>query len=391
MKILFVTAKYYPDGAGAGRSVRNLAQIVTVKGHEAVVVRLTPNKEKIVETISGVKIYHLPLRNIYWPSTKKRNVIQKLCWHVIDAFNPLAMKDLARILKAEQPDIVNTNIIAGFSAGIFYTIKKAGIPLVHTMRDYYLLSTNSGLFRNGKPIRHIYCLNPFVITRRLSARNVDLFLANSAHVLDRHKDAGLINECQQSCVQFNMNEDDYITKPKLSNKNTHRFGFIGRVDPTKGLEVLLQATQTITDKEFSLRIAGDGNQDYIEQLKKQYPDPRIQFIGFTEADKFYEQIHTLICPSIYEEPLPRVVYEAYAKALPVIVSDAGGTPEIVELGKTGLIYPATDAYVLAENMIRIIDDVALYKNLSKGAAQKAELFTKTKVTDDYLLKVRECL
>lgn len=393
MKILFITAEYFPLGAGAGRSVRNLAEGVAATGHEAIVACLTPEKAKSVETINGVKVYHLPIRNIYWPDNTPKNVIKKLIWHCIDAFNPWAMKDIAHVLEEEKPDIVNTNSLAGFSTGVVYTIKKRGIPLAHTLRDYYLLCIRSSMFKNGRDMEGISTESkPFLSFRKRAAKSVDLFLGNSDFVLRRHKRFGLISDSQGSTVQWNANDNDEISKPKTGRKiNTIRFGFIGRIDPVKGLEDLLIATNGLSSKAWELKIAGNGQEQYIQKLKDEYLDPRIEFLGVQDADEFYGSIDVLVCPSVYAEPLPRVIYEAYRAGVPVIASDKGGIPEIVEEGKTGHIYSAHDTVALAELMDKIAQDQALYNKLSEGALEKAQDFTRSSVTRSFLDKLEPLL
>lgn len=385
MKIMLVTAKYYPDGAGAGRSVYNLAKALKEKGDDVVVVSLAHDKDLKQETIDGIKIYRLPLRNIYWPSAAKTSPIKRAIWHIIDTCNFRAAYDFDKILKAETPDIVNTNIIAGFSVLIFGAVKKRGINLVHTLRDYYLLCPQSGMFKNGKPCEKICgSCKAFTVPRKSAARHVDLFLGNSDYILRRHKALGFIQKSQHSAVQFNMNNDDIIAAPRRVIRNkTSRFGFIGRLSDTKGLEVLLQATKHLKVKNWSLKIAGQGDQKYIEKLRAINPDERIEFIGHTPTDEFFETIDTLICPSLYAEPLPRVVYESYKFARPVIAAKMGGTPEIIDEGISGVTYAANDDAALAALMDKISQHKDLYKTLSLGAAKKANLFTKSTIVDQY--------
>lgn len=393
MKILFVTVKYYPDGAGAGRSVRSLAEGLVANGHEAVVIRLSKDNTFKTETLNGVKIHSLPIRNIYTLDQKPKSQLKKLLWHIIDSFNPRAMNDVKKILIAEKPDIVNTNIISGFSAGIFFTIKKLNIPLVHTMRDYYLLCTQSAMFRNGKNVEGICTqCKPFIPLRRFAARRVDMFLANSEYVLNRHKQFDLIPDSSASHVQWNMNEDDEIAPPKtISKTKTIRFGYIGRIDNVKGLEILLEASKNLNTPNWILKVAGTGDADYIQKMQKDFPDKRIEFMGFTEPNEFYNNIDILICPSVYGEPLPRVVYEGYRAALPIIASSTGGTPEIIDEGETGFTYNAPDHATLTALMDKVASDPDLYKSLSKGATQKAKLFTTTQITNQYLARMETLL
>ena len=298
------------------------------------------------------------------------------------------MRDIAKLIDTEKPDIVNTNIIAGFSAGIFHTVKKRGIPLVHTMRDYYLLCTQSAMFWRGRNMDGAcpQCV-PFIPFRRRAAQSVDMFLANSDHVLTRHKKFSFITPHQIAHTQWNANDDDRIAKPKGLKNKTIRFGYIGRISETKGIEILIAATKNIKTKDWTLKIAGSGKESYLTSLQEISNDERIQYLGFVDPDEFYSQIDVLICPSTYAEPLPRVVYEAYRAALPVIASNAGGTPEIVDTAKTGFIYAANDPNELAQLMERIASKPQLYKQLSQGAAKKAKLFTRTKITKEFLNKI----
>lgn len=385
MKILFVIAEYFPDGAGSGRSVQNLAQSMSQRGHDVVVVRLTRSKPGKQETLSGVKIYHLPIRNLYWVTDKIKNPVVKLLWHIVDSYNLSAMRDLDKILKAEKPDVVNTNVIAGFSAGIFQTIKRRKIPLVHTLRDYYLLCPKSSMFKSGRSCVGICAsCKPFAAMRKTLAGNVDLFLANSDYVLRRHQALNFFKSAEKTAVQFNMNDNDETAQPKNTDKNkTIRFGFIGRIDEVKGLEILLSATRALEFENWSLKIAGSGDEKTTHNLRLNYPDERIEMLGFTDANAFYAQIDVLICPSLYAEPLPRVVFEAYRAGLPVIAANTGGTSEIIDHGQTGYLYDPYDIKALAGYMKSLSQNPDLYAAMSLAACEKAGNFTRSRISEEF--------
>jgi glycosyltransferase involved in cell wall biosynthesis len=103
------------------------------------------------------------------------------------------------------------------------------------------------------------------------------------------------------------------------------------------VEFLLKAFQEVDDAE--LHLFGRGiTADYEDYLKDHYKKENIYFHGFTRIDKAFNMIDVLIVPSLWYEPLPRVIYEAYSFGIPVIAAKRGGIPEIVDEGKTGLIY-----------------------------------------------------
>jgi len=391
MKILFVNSAYYPQGAGSGRSVRNLAEGAQAAGHKAVVATLNGGTRK-ADVVNGVTIHHLPIRNLYYMGRNKQPAWKRFLWHAIDMFNPLAMYDVYKLLRIERPDVINTNVIAGFSTGIFYVARWMGIPLVHTMRDYYLMCPQNAMFRNGSSCKGV-CkgCKPFFRVRRRAAKQASMFLANSQFVANRHTGNGF-NFRAPCHVQFNVNDDDTIAAPRTYPQDRpFTIGFIGRLDPSKGVEVLLRAVEQLKLPQWKLIIAGEGGTPYTSRLKAAHANPHISFAGHMDADAFYASIDLLVCPSLYAEPLPRVVYEAYRAALPVIVSDSGGTPEIVDGGITGFIYPAQEPEKLAEYITLLAASPERYNQFSRQAAIKAKAFQRGRGTQEFIAKLERAV
>jgi glycosyltransferase involved in cell wall biosynthesis len=249
------------------------------------------------------------------------------------------------------------------------------------------------MFKNGHSCKTICSsCKPFFSIRKQAAKQVDLFLANSAFVKDHHKKFGFLPENVPCEVQFNANTDDYIAKPKkFPNKRNFVVGFIGRVTQTKGIEVLLDAFSTLEEKNIELKIAGKGSPQYIEALQARVGDDRISYLGFTEPDEFYKSIDLLVCPSTYDEPLPRVVYEAYREAVPVIAAKTGGTPEIVDHGKTGFLYEAADVKTLSKLIANLCMDKEQYEMMSIAANNKAQEFKASTIADSFARKLEGVL
>ena len=77
----------------------------------------------------------------------------------------------------------------------------------------------------------------------------------------------------------------------------------------------------------------------LDVYKRQaYNNSKIEYKGFIKPEEFYPQIDVLIVPSIWNEPLGRVVFEAYSYGIPVIASKRGGITEIVKEGETGYLF-----------------------------------------------------
>jgi len=396
MKILYVVNTYYPDvNGGAPRSVQFLAQSMVADGHAVVVVRLTDEKHVKEYEHEGVKVYSLPIRNLYLPSEEFTPAKWKrFCWHLLDLFNPWAAYDFWQVLKKEQPDIVNSNTVGGFSTSIFHVTKMMDIKLVHTMRDYYLMCPQSGMYRNNKNCEGICrSCRPFAAVRKQASKKVDMFLGNSQFVVDRHNSHHVLPS-EVSCYnQWNTNGDDEVAQRRtIHQPGFIRFGYIGRINELKGVDVLIEACSEVTAQNWDLKVAGTAAPAFMNKLKEMAPAGKVEFLNWVSASDFYSSIDVLVCPSTYHDPLPRVIYEAYKFGIPVISARTGGTPEMVDQGETGYLYDAKDVSALAAimNDFCSISNVD-YEQLSAFTLQKAGLFTRTAILSSYKEHINEVL
>ncbi len=394
---MFVIRAYPPDIAGGGaRSVSELAQALVSRGHEIHVVRLAPKAEldrfraaaEEETRRTGVIVHVLPLRNLYWPfDWQRRRAWQRTLWHIVDLYNVAAARDIARLVRAVRPHIVNTSIIAGFSTAIFKAAKGSGAKVVHTLRDYYLLCGRSSMHRAGHNCTSTcWQCRPFLTVRKRTTRWVDLFLSNSDFVTEVHRKHAVFPEGAVCLRQWNINPRQELPPKRHETGQPRTFGFIGRLAPSKGVESMLEAANTL-DQEgaWELLIAGTGDERWEELLKARFAgNHRIRFIGWQDAEDFYSKVDVVICPSTYQEPLPRVIYEAFGHGIPVIAANAGGIPEIVRTNVNGVLYDAGDVQALRSAMIAMLkltgDD---YRRLSVSAWAQAEAFLPDRVVVTY--------
>jgi glycosyltransferase involved in cell wall biosynthesis len=400
-RILFIIRSYAPDQVGgSAKSVQTLAERLVARGHDVHILRLCPVGDEAATIAASAEagitgpgkptLHVLPIRNIYGPYDNGRHsIVAKTVWHLIDLYNPWAARDVRRVLAKLRPDIVNTSVIDGFSTAILREAKRSGARLIHTMRDYYLICSRSGMYRAGKNCETL-CASCQVVRNinRHQAKHVDLFLSNSDFVAETHRHHGVFDREKPCAVQWNVNDQPLApTHRTLDESAPIRLGYIGRLAPTKGVETLIEAANALPEagRDWSLVIAGDGAPDYVAQLRAlAQNNPRIRFVGWQPAAAFYAMVDLVICPSVYHEPLPRVIYEAYGVAIPVVASDVGGNPEVVRPGVSGELYDGTSARELAEKitLFRQISPEG-YARYSTGALAMGETFTPDNVVDSY--------
>ncbi|MCB0208525.1 MAG: glycosyltransferase [Anaerolineae bacterium] len=125
-------------------------------------------------------------------------------------------------------------------------------------------------------------------------------------------------------------------------------GAVSRLDPVKGIDILLQAMVSIEDA--MLVVVGDGPQRaYLQKVVADLGlTTRVRWVGYrADVRALLPAFDIFVQPSLHEG-LPNTVLEAMAARLPVVATAVGGTPELVEQGTTGLLVPSQDVAILSE-------------------------------------------
>ncbi|WP_204368413.1 glycosyltransferase family 4 protein [Neosynechococcus sphagnicola] len=125
--------------------------------------------------------------------------------------------------------------------------------------------------------------------------------------------------------------------------------FVGRLTPEKGLITLLEAWRSLP--HIPLKIVGDGPlRPWVTAYIQEHQLHQVEWVGFVPLAKvleYQQQALFLVMPSLWYETFGRVIFEAYATATPVLASQLGAMTEVVEAGKTGLLFQAGNAADLA--------------------------------------------
>jgi glycosyltransferase involved in cell wall biosynthesis len=370
---------------GAERSVSLLAEALVQSGDQVSVVTLHPESQESAEILNGVRVYRSPMDNRYWPfgGGKKPGSSARLLWHMGDAWNRQAARRVAQILDQEKPDVVHSNNIAGFSVAVWREVKKRNIRLVHTLRDYYLLCSRSALFRDGSTCtRRCADCKALTANRKPASQFVDAVVSISEYVLNCHTQHGYFSGVPSSVI-YNIVGMGTTLSSRDNQQNALIFGYIGRLEDEKGIRIVLEATRYLSRPNWRLRIAGAGLDDYVNTLRQEFRDPRIEWLGFANAQQFYASIDVTIISSIWPEPLSRTVIETFGAGKSAICAQSGGIPEIASLGKVVETYPANDARALAAIMDRAMLDVDLWCSGGFRDASARDLFSATSITARY--------
>lgn len=143
------------------------------------------------------------------------------------------------------------------------------------------------------------------------------------------------------------------------------------VRPSKGISILAQATHYINNPDFHLLLVGSGYEPHLEEITNSPMAERIHLVGHRkDVPSIMAMADFQIQPSISGEGLPRTIIEAMANGTTSVVTTTGGSPELVDDGKTGYIVPTGDAKALAKAMNKLINDREKIAEFSQAAKHK---------------------
>lgn len=259
----------------------------------------------------------------------------------------LAARALRRIIRSEGIDLVHSNNSVIVAAAL--AARAAGVPHVFHVREIY-----SEFPRFWKWYRRflawgaqeIICNSAAVAAQFAGQRPVQV-IANGLDVEREFRPTAGAGEAGAS-----------------GSDNGLRVGCVGRIKwGRKGQEVLLRALGRLVERGLPLRalIVGSpfpGNESHLERLKELAVALGLggQVAFVEERDDIwplYARMDVFVLPSILPEGLGNVVIEAMAMGLPVVASRCGGVVDLIEDGKSGLLFaPGSDAE-LAERLAEL--------------------------------------
>ncbi len=160
--------------------------------------------------------------------------------------------------------------------------------------------------------------------------------------------------------------------------------YVGRLQPWKGVETAVRALLRLP--EAHLLVAGDGvDRPRLEALARDLGVAgRTHFLGLVPRERLpaiFGAADLLVATSFASETFGIGLVEAQACGLPVVASRWGGFPEVVDEGRTGLLYPPRDDAALARAAASLLDDPARRAAMAAAAPAWAAQFAWPAVTD----------
>ena len=345
MKVLFLHALADPArGGGAEVIVWEQIRGLQAAGHACALLGTSDRPGLHREQHVGVPVWLAGICNLYWPyDNRARPAASRTAWHAIDSYNPLMQGYLRQVIAAEKPDVISMHNLPGWSAAAWVTAARAGVPAVQVLHDYYAICPKASQYKRGRNcIRQCASCRVFRLPHRALSNRLSAVVGVSQFVLDRHVAEGYFSQVPVRRVIHNARDSRSLGLDNVPAAVPHaglRFGYIGRLDPPKGIDPLIDAFRSLPHADAELWIAGSGKPDYERALRaRAQGDARIRFLGRVAPVEFYPQVDVVVVPSLWNDILPTVVFEAMAYGKPVIGARRGGIPEMIQDGVSGLLF-----------------------------------------------------
>ncbi|AMC36804.1 glycosyltransferase family 4 protein [Janthinobacterium sp. B9-8] len=292
--------------------------------------------------------------------------------------------EFSLLLKRVKPDVIHVhNTFPLISPSLYWAAQALNVPLVQTLHNFRLLCPQATFLRDGRVCEDCVGHATWRGIMRRCYRDSFAQSAVLSGMLTIHRSVGTyknkinryiaLNEfCKNKYIQGGIPADKIMIKPNFAEdvgcgaEQRSGFLYVGRLSPEKGARIF--ATAFSADPHGHLAVVGAGEESVyltgIAQLDLCGALPQ------QEVRAYMRSSLALVLPSICYENMPMTLVEAYSSGLPVIASRLGPLCDLVEDGKTGLLFNASDADDLAKKMTWAVNNPEAMAEMGRNAREK---------------------
>lgn len=398
MKILMVNKFLYPNG-GSETYMFKLGAYLKSIGHEVEYFGMEHEGRCVSNSLdlyteamdfhnsSALKKLKLSFKTVY--SREARNKMKKL----LDKF---------------EPDVVHlNNFNFQLTPSIIYAVKGKNIALVETVHDCQIACPNHRMYIEQKNENCDACLGgnyfncvknkcihnsaiqsllasaeSYIYHKKSTYNLVDKYICPSNYMKETIKKGGI--EESKLTVLHNFLEKDNKNYTKKDNEKYVLY--FGRLSIEKGIKTLVDVIKELPHIKFIF--VGDGPlEDYCKSIDN------LELAGRKSGDELKRYIANAsfsICPSEWYENCPMTIIESLSLATPVIGSNLGGIPELINDNYTGLIFKHDDKEDLKQKISYLWNNDDIISKMSKNAINSSNN-TIENYTEKLLKIYEECI
>ena len=367
-------------GGGAGKIVKNLSLQYTKKGHEVHVV--TSRYENYPNDFSAKNIF------FHYVWGKRRSQLDNQIFLTFLSFMFLAVFKGFKIIKSFDIDIIHSSM--SIPAGLVGTILKKFFNIPH------VISISGSDVPHHTTSKIMIILKPLI---KYILLNANKNIVHSKGTLKTLSKTINLNKINARVIYPGVDLPDNIYGHKIQTKhsNTIKLISLGRLVELKGFQDVIRALQIINEAssiKFKYIIIGEGpfRKYLIDLVEKLNLSNHVEFQGFISDSKAKSKLlyeaDIFIGPS-HTEALGLVFIEALSHGLPVIGTNIGGIPEIINAKDLGLLVVPKDIEGIRNAIISLsskLEDLKTDKIINR-----AKEFSWESVGENYLFEYKAIL
>jgi len=258
------------------------------------------------------------------------------------------------------------------------------------------------LLRASKTIFYIHGTpSPTFFTRRIidkGGTQGQLYIGVSEYIRSELRKMG-VPESRAAVVHNGVDiPEQHPSRGEGSEDRPTTIGIVGQIGAWKGHEDLIEALRLLREENQAVRcvIVGRGDDEYEAALQERIDrhglSEVVEWWGFVhDTDEIYRGIDICAVPSRFREPFGLVAAEAGARGIPVVATDRGGLPEIVEHEKTGYLVEAEAPEALAARLGDLVQNPERRLEMGRLARDRIRReFSKKQMVDQLEAHLLQC-
>ncbi len=372
-RLLLLNYEFPPLGGGASQATYCMVRELRQQGYSVDVLTASANGRRYVESLDGARIYRV--------RSWRRGIHDAGLWGVA-SYLWFAYLELRRLMRTTEYDLAH-----------FYFALPTGILALYwrnRTRKPYVVSLR------GSDVPGYDSENLMLqILHRILRPNSRKILGRAAHVVANSRSLCTLAlrsypDLPISVITNGIDTTSYFPgKKRIFGDQRVRALSVARLVKRKGLKTMLRAMARVRAAQATLDVAGDGPLlDELKQLAVELGmESKVKFLGALGRDELkraYQRADFFILPSL-SESFSMSLLEAMASGLPVIASNVGGIPELVNPDENGILVAPGDAEALSTAVERMARSPRLRKIYGDNNRAKVEAqYSWAAITSQYI-------
>lgn len=322
------------------------------------------------------------------------------------SYSVSARQELYAFMRDAQIDIAHVhNFFPMLSPSIYDACRDAGVPVVQTLHNFRPICPGGLLMRNGRICEDCLQGSAYFSIAHRCYRGSALATAVSANMVEYHRRhaswsskvdrfIAVSDFVKQKFIAGGFPQNRITVKPNVVHDRAseitdvpkpHGALFVGRLSPEKGISTMIDAWRQI---DYPLTVAGDGPMSGV--FGGGESEMNVRALGRLDHGQVLDQMSIsafVVMPSEWYETFGLNIAEAYSMSRPAIASNLGAMAEIVDDGKTGLLFTPGDSRDLVDKVSWAINHPAEMMEMGRRGREKYERLYSPQATYSRLIDI----